>query len=162
MSNNAIKTLKRASFGCQNFSRFRKRFLLSFSLHPTFDIEPKTRIKVLCLDLRFLLSPLQPHHYRKAAFEIIGVRVMSVWSDRPKTVVDIREIIGIGRWIGVCGGCEVFVEQLLRGADSVGADQAYRSLLSAHPILSRAAHRESVPALPLPAVFPGEGSLRPQ
>ena len=115
LSNNAIKTLKRASFGCQNFSRFRKRFLLSFSLHPTFDIEPKTRIKVLCLDLRFLLSPLQPHHYRKAAFEIIGVRVMSVWSDRPKTVVDIREIIGIGRWIGVCGGCEVFVEQLLRG-----------------------------------------------
>ena len=32
--NNAIKTLKRASFGCQNFSRFRKRVLLSFSLHP--------------------------------------------------------------------------------------------------------------------------------
>lgn len=32
--NNAIKTLKRASFGCQNFSRFRKRILLSFSLHP--------------------------------------------------------------------------------------------------------------------------------
>lgn len=32
--NNAIKTLKRASFGCRNFSRFRKRILLSFSLHP--------------------------------------------------------------------------------------------------------------------------------
>ena len=32
--NNAIKTLKRASFGGQNFSRFRKRILLSFSLHP--------------------------------------------------------------------------------------------------------------------------------
>lgn len=32
--NNAIKTIKRASFGCQNFSRFRKRILLSFSLHP--------------------------------------------------------------------------------------------------------------------------------
>ena len=32
--NNAIKTLKRVSFGCQNFSRFRKRILLSFSLHP--------------------------------------------------------------------------------------------------------------------------------
>ena len=32
--NNAIKMLKRASFGCQNFSRFRKRVLLSFSLHP--------------------------------------------------------------------------------------------------------------------------------
>ena len=24
-------------------------------------------------------SPLQPHHYCKAAFEIIGVRVMAVW-----------------------------------------------------------------------------------
>ena len=58
----------------------------------------------MCLDLRFLLSPLQPHHYRKAAFEIIGVRVMSVWSDRPKMVVDIREIIGTGRRRGVCGG----------------------------------------------------------
>ena len=56
------------------------------------------------LTLVFLLSPLQPHHYRKAAFEIIGVRVMSVWSDRPKTVVDIREIIGTGRRRGVCGG----------------------------------------------------------
>ena len=32
--NNAIKTLKRASFGCRNFSRFRKRILLSFSFHP--------------------------------------------------------------------------------------------------------------------------------
>ena len=32
--NNAIKSLKRASFGCRNFSRFRKRILLSFSLHP--------------------------------------------------------------------------------------------------------------------------------
>ena len=32
--NNAIKTLKRASFGGQNFSHFRKRILLSFSLHP--------------------------------------------------------------------------------------------------------------------------------
>ena len=31
--NNAIKTLKRASFGCRDFSRFRKRFLLPFSLH---------------------------------------------------------------------------------------------------------------------------------
>lgn len=32
--NNAIKTLKRVSFGCRNFLRFRKRILLSFSLHP--------------------------------------------------------------------------------------------------------------------------------
>ena len=32
--NNAIKTLKRASFGCRDFSHFRKRVLLSFSLHP--------------------------------------------------------------------------------------------------------------------------------
>ena len=32
--NNAIKTLKRTSFGYQNFSHFRKRILLSFSFHP--------------------------------------------------------------------------------------------------------------------------------
>lgn len=31
--NNAIKTLKRASFGCQSSSRFCKRILLLFSLH---------------------------------------------------------------------------------------------------------------------------------
>lgn len=32
--NNAVKALKRASFGFSNFSRSRKRILLSFSLHP--------------------------------------------------------------------------------------------------------------------------------
>ena len=32
--NNAVKALKRASFGFSNFSRARKRILLSFSLHP--------------------------------------------------------------------------------------------------------------------------------
>lgn len=32
--NNAIKSLKQASFVCQNFSRFRKRALLTFSSHP--------------------------------------------------------------------------------------------------------------------------------
>ena len=32
--NNAIKSLKRASFGFNNFSRSRKRILLSFSLYP--------------------------------------------------------------------------------------------------------------------------------
>ena len=32
--NNAINSLKRAYFGCQNFSLFRKRIRLSFSLHP--------------------------------------------------------------------------------------------------------------------------------
>ena len=32
--NNAIKMLKRTSFGYQNFSHFRKKILLSFSFHP--------------------------------------------------------------------------------------------------------------------------------
>ena len=31
------------------------------------------------LTLAFLLLTLQPHHDSKAAFEIIGVRVMSIW-----------------------------------------------------------------------------------
>ena len=34
--NNAIKTIKRASFGYQNFYRFRKKILVSFFLHPNF------------------------------------------------------------------------------------------------------------------------------
>ena len=32
--NNTIKTLKGASFGCRNTSRFHKRMLLSLSFHP--------------------------------------------------------------------------------------------------------------------------------
>ena len=55
---------------------------------------------------------------------------------------------------GVCGAA------VARGADSVEADQAYRSFLSSHPILSRVAHGEPVPALPLPAVFPGGPCIR--
>ena len=44
------------------------------------------------LTLAFLLLTLQPHHDSKAAFEIIGVRVMSIWwrwgesNPRPKAL----------------------------------------------------------------------------
>ena len=45
------------------------------------------RIKAQNLDPHFLLLTLEPHQDRKAAFEIIGVRPMSIWAVVPKKML---------------------------------------------------------------------------